>query len=80
MGQRGGHSTHASYDLQQLARVTFGQTAARIHLVDVERDCAGAQLLDEQVRNKVVVVGQVAHVHNLRGPPDEDRAGSGGDI
>jgi hypothetical protein len=52
-----GDETHASDDGKQVFRVRFRQSARRVHLVNDERDVGRAQLLDEQVTEKIIVLG-----------------------
>lgn len=61
--------THASDDVEELGSIGLGETTGGVHLVDVERDGAGAEFLDEKMGKKVVVVGEIVHVHYLRRPP-----------
>ena len=49
--------------------------------MDEEGDGAGAELLDEEMAEEVVILGEVAHVHDLGGTPCEGvgvRGGRGG--
>jgi len=64
-----GPTTHTTDNVKKLSSIGLGETAGRIHLVNIKRNSASAEFLDEEMRNKVVVVGQIPHVHNLRRPP-----------
>lgn len=77
---RGGakERTHASNDLHEVCGVGLGETARCVHLVDEERDVAGAELLDEEVAEEIVVLGEIAHVHDLCGTPFYGGGAGGG--
>jgi len=63
--------THASDDVEELGSICLGKTTGGVHLMDVERDGASAEFLDEEMGEKVVVVGEIVHVHYLGRPPFE---------
>lgn len=70
--------THASDDLHEVCGVCLGETTGCVHLVDVEGDVAGAELLDEEMAEEVVVLGEIAHVHDLCGTPFYGGGAGGG--
>lgn len=49
--------------------VSLGESARRVHLVHKQRHGACAELFDKEMAEKVVILGKVAHVHDLSGPP-----------
>lgn len=63
MGVKG--RTHASDDLHEVCGVGLGETTRCVHLVDEEGNVAGAELLDEEMAEEVIVLGEIAHVHDL---------------
>lgn len=63
--------THASDDLEKFLRVGLWEAPYGIHLVNVERHGTCTELLNEQVADEIIVVGEVAHVHDLGGAPDK---------
>lgn len=71
--------THASHDLEKLLSVGLWESSRGVHLVDDEGHVAGAELLDEEVAEKVIVARKVAHVHDLGWTPltlEDGRAGA----
>ena len=65
----GGCATHASNNCHEIGRRNFWKSAGRIHLVNAERNIACTELLDQKVTEKVVVSGEVTHVHDFCGSP-----------
>lgn len=47
--------------------------------MDIEGNCTSAEFLDKEMTDEIVVVGKVAHVHDLGRTPDEG-SGSIGNI
>lgn len=66
---RGGDATHASNSYHEIAGGNLWESSGRIHLVYAEGDIPGTKLFDQKVAEKVVVPGEVTHVHDFRGPP-----------
>lgn len=61
--------THASHYVEKVLCLGLGELSSRVHLVHDEGNIAGAEFLDEKVTEKVVIAREVAHVHDLGGPP-----------
>lgn len=64
-----GNDTYASYDLEKDICIRLGQPPGRIHFVNMQRNGTSPKLLDQQMAEKIIIFGEVAHVHDLCGTP-----------
>jgi hypothetical protein len=69
--------TYASNNVEEVISIRLGKPTRRVHFVNEERDGSSAEFFDEEMAEKVIVLGEVAHVHYFCRTPEHGPGGVG---